>query len=76
MRISKKIGPFVRDRFVLPARSGGGDFRPTVERAQFLNTSNNVAPQSLAAEHDRGLWPSLESAFGASSFNAKNAATK
>ena len=48
---------FVRDRFVLPARLGGGGFRPAVERAQFFNTPNNAAPPFLATERTRGLWP-------------------
>ena len=66
----------MRDRFVLPVRLGGGGFRPTVERAQFHNTPNIAAPQFLAAENTRGLWPSLDSVFGAGSFGAENAATR
>ena len=66
----------MHDRFALPVRLGGGGFRPTAERALFLNTLNNVAPQLLATERTRGLWPSLDSVFGAGSFNADNAATR
>ena len=66
----------MRDRFVLPARLGGGGFRPALGRAQFLSTPNNVAPQFLAIEHSRGLSPSLDSVFGAGSFNAESAATR
>ena len=73
---SQEDRAFVRDRFALPVRLGGGGFRPKVERALFLNTPNNVAPQFLATEQTRGLWPSLDSVFGAGSFNADNAATK
>ena len=35
-----------------------------------------MAPQFLATEQTRGLWPSLDSVFGAGSFNAENAATR
>ena len=66
----------MRDRSVLPVRLGGGGFRPKVERAQFPNTPNNVAPQFLATEQTRGLWPSLDSVIGAGSFNAMNAVTR
>ena len=66
----------MRDRFVLPVKLRGGGFRPALERAQFLNTASNVAPQSLATKLTRGLWPSLDSAFGAGSFSAENAATR
>ena len=66
----------MRGRFVLPVRPGGCGFRPTVERAQFLDTPNNVASQFLATEQTWGLGPSLDSAFGAGSFNADNAATR
>ena len=45
----------VRDRFAIPVRLGGGGFRPTVERLQFLTTPNNVAPHFLATEQTRGL---------------------
>ena len=55
---------------------GGGGFRPTAECAQFLNTPSNVAPQFLATEQTGCLWPSLDSVFGAGSFNADNAATR
>ena len=41
---------FVRDRFPRPVGLGGGGFRPTVVRAQFFNTPNNVAQQFLATE--------------------------
>ena len=51
---SQEDRAFVRDRFALPVRLGGGGFRPTVERALFLNTPNNVAPQFLATEQTRG----------------------
>ena len=44
-----------------------------MERAQFLDTTSNVAQQFLATEQTRGLWPSLDSFFGAGSFNADNA---
>ena len=64
------------DRFVLPVWLGGGSFRPTVGRAYFPNTSSNVAPQFLATEETWGLWPSLDSLFGASFFNAENAANR
>ena len=73
---SQEDRAFVHDRFALPVRLGGGGFRPTAERALFLNTLNNVAPQLLATERTRGLWPSLDSVFGAGSFNADNAATR
>ena len=43
------------DRFAIPVRLGGGGFRPEVERALFLNTPNNVAPQFLATNQTRGL---------------------
>ena len=52
---SQEARAFVRDRFLLPVRQGGGGFRPTVERAQFLNTLNNAAPQFMAREQARGL---------------------
>ena len=71
---SQENRAFVRGRFVLPVRLEGGGFRPTAERAQFLNTPNDAAPQFLAAQNTRGLWPSLDSVFGADSFNAENAA--
>ena len=35
-----------------------------------------MAPQFLATEQTRGLWPSLHSVFSAGSFNAENAATR
>ena len=35
-----------------------------------------MAPQFLATEQTRGLWPSLDSVFGAGSFNADNAASR
>jgi len=73
---SQEDRAFVRDRFALPVRLGGGSFRPTVERALFLNNPSNVAPQFLATEQTRGLWPSLDLVFGAGSFNADNAATR
>ena len=47
-----------------------------MERARFLNTPNNAVPQFLATAHSRGLWPSLDSVFGAGSFRAENAATR
>ena len=65
----------VRGRFVLPVRSEGGGFRPTAKRAQFLSTPNNECPKSLATGHTRGLWPSLDSVFGAGSFSAEYGAT-
>ena len=43
---SQEDRAYVRDRFIHPARPGGGGFRPTVERAQFLNTPSNVAHKS------------------------------
>ena len=73
---SQENRAFVREGFVLPVRLGGGGFRLTVERALFPNTLKHVAPQFLAAEQTRGLWPSLDSVFGAGSFNAENAATR
>ena len=73
---SQEDRAFVRNRFVLPVRLGGGGFRPTAERAKFLNAPSNVAPLLLVTEQIRGLWPSLNSAFGAGSFNAENAATR
>ena len=73
---SQEDRAFVRDRFALPVWLGGGGFRPAVERALFLNTPSNVAPQFLATEQTRGLWPSLDSVFGAGSFNADNAAAR
>ena len=44
---SQEDPAFVRDRFALPVRLGGGGLQPTVERALFLNTLDNVAPQFL-----------------------------
>ena len=64
------------ERSLLPVRSGGSGFRPTVERAQFLNTPRNVASQFLATQHTRGLWSSLDSVCGAVVFTAENAATR
>ena len=63
----------MRGRYVLPVKLGGAGFRRTVERAHFPNTPSHVAPQFLATGHTRGLWPSLDSVFGAGSFNAKKA---
>ena len=66
----------MRDRFVPPVSTGCGAFRPAVTRVQCNSTSNNVSPQFLETEHTRGLWPSLDSAFGAGFFNDGNAATR
>ena len=51
---SQEDQAFVRDHFVLPVRLRGGGFRPTVERTQFLNTTD-VAPQFLKTQQTRGL---------------------
>ena len=67
---------FVRDLFSLKVAQGGGGFRPTARRAQFLNTLNTVAPQLIATEHTRGLWASLSSVFGDGSFDDANSATR
>ena len=39
---SQEDRAFVRNRFVLPVRLGGGGFLLTVERAQFLNATNKA----------------------------------
>ena len=66
----------MRDRFTLPVRFGGGDFRPTMERAQFPQKNRNVATQFLEAQCTWDLWPLLDTVSGACSFKAEYAATR
>ena len=66
--------PFVHDLFSLKTKRGGGGYRPTVQRAQYLNTVNNVLPQLLANE--TGLWRSLESIPGKESFTKENSSNR
>ena len=75
LSVSQEDRAIVRDCFVLPVRLGGGGFRPTVERALFLNTPNNVASHFLATEQNPGPVALADSVFGAGSFNAENKAT-
>ena len=51
---SQEDRAFVRGRFVLPVGFGGGGFRPTVERAQFLNTPSSAAPTVPGNRTDAG----------------------
>jgi hypothetical protein len=63
----------VADLFRLKLSKGGIGFRRTADRAPYLNTLHNIAPQLVGCrEGDVGLWPSLASVFGADSFHDKN----
>lgn len=70
---------FTRDRFLLKASRGGGGYRPIgTHRASFLNCFNTIAHQCLNTENNghRGLWHSLDSIFGSTSFSETNSSTK
>ena len=61
------------DHFLLKLSKGGVGFRHTVDRAPFLNTMHNIAPQLVGSkEGEEGLWPSLASVLGADSFHDGN----
>ena len=61
------------DLFGLKLSKGGVGFRFTVDRAPYLNTLQNIAPQLVGCrEGDDGLWPSLAPVFGADSFHDGN----
>ena len=61
------------DLFKLKLSKGGVGFRPTIERAPYLNTLHNIAPQLVGCrENYDGLWPSLAPVFGSESFRDEN----
>ena len=67
---------FVAGLFKLKPSKGGVGFRPTIDRAPYLNTLHNIAPQLVGCrENDDGLWPSLAPVFGSESFQAGNTST-
>ena len=68
---------FVSDLFRLKLAKGGVGLRRTVDRAPYLNTIHNLAPQLIGrSEEEGGLWPSLASVFGAKSFHEGNEANR